>query len=319
VTFSDAGAGGVDWGYTVPASDLGTPVTLTAQPFQVAPGAEVYMCEVFANPFGGVNTDIVKMHGVMSAGSHHFFLFNESPLEAAVEPAIGSIGPCAGKGLEFHPFPYLSQQPAWDVTYPAAPDGSPMGYPFVGSNYLMINVHYLNTSTAPITTSVQITLYPAKPGVVTTHVGSLFLNKTGLSVPANTPPASPVEMTATWNGSSSLPASYQIFTSWQHMHKTALKFTASTNGSPFYTDTNWDSPNLFYHASGIKEPSTATGIQGAVRMTNSQSITWDCSYYNGTGTALTFGDSAQTNVMCIYIGQYYPASATSPDIIANVK
>jgi hypothetical protein len=30
---------------------------------------------------------------------------------------------------------------------------------------------------------------------------------------------------------------------------------------------------------------------------------------------LTFGDSAQTNVMCIYIGQYYPASATAPDVI----
>jgi hypothetical protein len=27
---------------------------------------------------------------------------------------------------------------------------------------------------------------------------------------------------------------------------------------------------------------------------------------------MTFGDSAQTNVMCIYIGQYYPADTTSP-------
>jgi hypothetical protein len=54
-------------------------------------------------------------------------------------------------------------------------------------------------------------------------------------------------------------------------------------------------------------------------MTNTQSITWDCSYYNDTGSALTFGDSAAKNVMCIYIGQYYPANATSPDIIANLK
>jgi hypothetical protein len=103
------------------------------------------------------------------------------------------------------------------------------------------------------------------------------------------------------------------------MHRTSLKFTASTNGSVFYTDTNWDSPGLFYHAGGINEPATASGAKSAIPMTNTQSITWDCSYYNDTASALTFGDSAAKNVMCIYIGQYYPASATSPDIIANLK
>ncbi len=319
VTFPDAGAGGVNWGYTVPESDLDAPITLTAKPFQVAAGAEVYMCEVFANPFNGVNTDIVKMHGVMSAGSHHFFLFNINSLNAVVEPAVGTVGACAGAGLEFHPFPYLSQQPAWDVTYPAAADGSPMGYPIVGTNELMINAHYLNAGSEAIMASVQITLYPAKPGVVKTHVGTLFLDQTGVSVPTTATMTKPVDSSATWSGDSSLPANYNIFTSWQHMHRTAIKFTASTNGSAFYTDTNWDSPALFYHASGMQEPPTATGTPNAIPMTNTQSITWDCSYYNNTGNTLTFGDSAVSNVMCIYLGQYYPADATNPDIIANVK
>ena len=319
VTFPDAGGGGVNWGYTVPDSDLDAPVTLTAKPFQVAAGAEVYMCEVFANPFKGVNTDIVKMHGEMSTGSHHFFLFNINSLNALVEPAVGSVGPCAGAGLEFHPFPYLSQQPVWDVSYPAAADGSPMGYPIVGTNELMINAHYLNAGAEAITASVQITLYPAKAGVVKTHVGTLFLDQTGVSVPTSATMAKPVDSSATWSGDSSLPASYNIFTSWQHMHRTALKFTASTNGSAFYTDTNWDSPALFYHASGMQEPPTATGTPSAIPMTNTQSITWDCSYYNNTSSTLTFGDSAVSNVMCIYLGQYYPADATNPDIIANVK
>jgi hypothetical protein len=143
------------------------------------------------------------------------------------------------------------------------------------------------------------------------------LNQTGVSVPANTPMSSPIQASSTWNGDSSLPASYTIFSSWQHMHRTAIKFTASTNGAAFYTDTNWDSPALFYHAPGIAEPPTATGTQKAIGMTNSQSITWDCTYYNDTGSALTFGDSAVTNSMCIYFGQYYPASATAPDIIYN--
>ncbi len=54
----------------------------------------------------------------MSAGSHHFFLFNMTSAEAAVEPPVGTLGDCAGKGLEFHPFPFLSQQPDWTVSYP---------------------------------------------------------------------------------------------------------------------------------------------------------------------------------------------------------
>ena len=51
-------------------------------------------------------------------------------------------------------------------------------------------------------------------------------------------------------------------------------------------------------------------------MTNSTPITWDCTYFNNTGAALTFGDSAQTNAMCIYLAQYYPANAQNPDDIA---
>ena len=81
-------------------------------------------------------------------------------------------GDCAGKGLEFHPFPFLSQQPDWTVSYPTDSAGMPMGYPLVGANYVMINVHYLNTTSETITANVSITITPAKAGVVKTHVGS---------------------------------------------------------------------------------------------------------------------------------------------------
>jgi hypothetical protein len=54
-------------------------------------------------------------------------------------------------------------------------------------------------------------------------------------------------------------------------------------------------------------------------MTLSTPITWSCGLYNTTGMALTFGDGALTNVWCNYIGQYYPADATSPDIIGIVN
>jgi len=54
----------------------------------------------------------------------------------------------------------------------------------------------------------------------------------------------------------------------------------------------------------------------AMQMSGSDSITWQCSYYNDTNSTLTFGDSAVNNVMCIYMGQYYPVvDPANPDLI----
>ena len=122
----------------------------------------------------------------------------------------------------------------------------------------MINVHYLNTGSTPIQASVSITITPAKPNVVQTHVGTIFLNQTSLNVPAASPPTS-YDATLTWNGDPTLPATYTIFTSWSHMHQWATNFKATTNGQTIYTETNWDSPNLFIHAPNMLEPSTAIG------------------------------------------------------------
>jgi hypothetical protein len=69
----------------------------------------------------------------------------------------------------------------------------------------------------------------------------------------------------------------------------------------------------------MPEPATATGVAHGIQMNGNPSITWDCTYYNTTGSTLAFGDSAQTNAQCFYIAQYYPASATAPDDIAVVQ
>ena len=271
-------------------------VTLTIDPFVVAPGAEVYKCQQFGNPFGK-NVDLIYYEGTMSKGSHHFFLFNMDATTLRTQAA--PIGDCPGGGVEFHPFPYLSQQPKWNVGYPEPG----MGYPMVSTNGLMMNVHYLNSGSTPITAQASIKITVAAPGTVTTHVGSIFLNNTFFSVPANTPMSSPV---AESKSNAPLSTDYSIFTSWSHMHQTSLKFTASANGSVFYTETNWDTPQVVPHAPYLQ-------------MKGGTSITWNCDYYNNTSTALNFGDSAIKAVMCIYIGQYFPANQNNPDIISIVN
>jgi hypothetical protein len=293
---------------------------LTAQPFSVPAGAEVFKCQAFPNPFGAYE-DLIWMRGDMTAGSHHFFLFNLDPTVGALYST--TLSDCPGAGLEFHPFPFLSQQPHWTVQFPTASDGSPMGYPLPAANYLMINIHYLNTSSQAISPTVSITIEAAKPGVVKTHVGTLFLNQTAMTIPTTATMASPVISSASWTGNPNAPSSdgsYYIFSSWSHMHQWALDFKATTNNQVFYEEKNWDSPGLFWHMPGFgPNPTTATGSATPIHMPASATISWQCSYYNDTGMTLNFGDSANKSVMCIYLGQYYPANPSAPDVIAALN
>ena len=308
--YVDAAAGSLTDAPAPADADIGQTVTLTADPFTVAPGDEVYKCQTFPNPFG-TDVDLIYMDGLMSQGSHHFFLFNLDPVTVQGRIAAAALSgtndeapptplhPCLGNGIEFHPFPYLSQQPHWIVSYPRRD----MGYPLSGQNALMINVHYLNSGSNPIAAAVKISLTSAAPGVVTTHIGTIFLNNSTFSVPP-APASSPQSYAKTWTPSSgALPSTYDIFTSWSHMHRTAVDFQASVNGKVFYEEKSWDSPPLF-----LQNP--------PLSMNDSDSITWSCSYYNDTGTTLSFGDSAVNNVMCIYMGQYYPVvDPANPDLI----
>ncbi len=279
----------------VPETELGTPITLTMSAFSVPPNSEVFKCQEFGNPWGK-DTDIVKMDGYMDPGSHHFFLFNMDPTTLRTQAA--PIGDCPGMGIEFHPFPFLSQTPGhYVVTFPQAN----MGYPVVKANGLMMNAHYLNAGTEPVSPTVSITIYPANDGFVTTHVGSIFLNNTAFGVPKMT-------LTPTWYPKSSSPIvaeDYTIISNWSHMHQYSQDFQALTNGSKFYDEPDWSEPKLINAAN---DPMHMLPIQ----MKAGQSITWQCQYTNPTSMDMNFGDFAQTSVMCIYIGQYYPADTTSP-------
>jgi hypothetical protein len=297
--------------------DVDQTVTLTTDVFTVQPNQEVYNCQLFTNPFKK-QADLIWMQGKMSQGSHHFFVFNVDPLSAVLYSK--SLAPCPMGGLEIHPFPFLSQQPLWTMQYPTDSGGAPMGYSLPSANDLLLDVHFLNATSSAIRATASITIKIAKSGVVKTHVGSLFLNDTLISVPANATVQKPAVSNGSWGGNpgaASSDGSYSIFTSWSHMHRWGMGLTVSSNGTQFYSESNWQEPALFWHMPGYTSSPTATGPTQPVKMSATQGINWSCKDSNDTGKTLTFGESAQSNVMCIYVGQYYPANATSPDILYN--
>jgi hypothetical protein len=271
---------------SIPDAELATSVSMTITPFVVKAGDEVYMCQWFANPFGGNDVDIVEIDGQMSQGSHHFFVFDMQPSTGQTTASPETACPAAG--LEFFPYIYLSQQPNWDVTYPQAD----MAYPLAGQDGLMMNVHFLNASTEDIQATATVTIRTANPTDIKTYVGNLFLNNQAIAVPPTPMTSPPYAVTA--SATPPIPYDYYLLQSWSHMHQYGTNFTASVAGTQVYQTTNWNNPPVFNHSPPISVP------QGSA-------FSWTCDYYNPTLSTMYFGDSAATDDMCIYFGQFYPA------------
>jgi hypothetical protein len=269
------------------------PVTLTMTSFQVEAGDEVYYCQNFANPWGmGVDIKIYSL--VMGPGSHHMFAFYQNGGSAALEP-------CPNGGLQTGPFTFVSQSAKKTVEFPQSVGATiPTGTGF------QLMVHYLNATASTITASVALTMYVAKPGVVTQHAGVLFLDNTTMTV---APTCTGVGCQS--SESYTLPQDIYVLSTEGHMHKYATDFVttvsptseAPPNGQIYQTST-WDEP-------------APTNFSPPLHLTSGTTWTWTCTDVNNTGEYLTFGESAVTNVMCISQSIIYPISDVNDRVLTN--
>ena len=261
-------------------------VTLNMQSFTVNAGQEVYMCQDFANPFKGVQADIVSYELHMSQGSHHMFAFYKA---SATNAALVT---CPQGGLQFAPYTLTAGSPNAIETYP---DG--MGATIPATTGFTINAHFINSGTSALTANLSLTMYVAKPGQVTQHIGPVFLNQALLSVPATGQPS-------TSTSSYALPQDVNFLLGASHMHQRATHFISTANGQTLYETTQWAEP-----PPKIYSP--------ALHLGTGTTITWSCTYVNDTGSTLTFGESAATNVMCISEFIYYPVSDVTNPVIGT--
>jgi hypothetical protein len=280
IAAGDAGSTGpgtaVDDG-GVGVTSAGDTVTLTMGPFTVPPGTEVFKCQDFANPFGGMDQDIKEYEVHMTAGSHHMFIFFSS------DNANAPIQDCPAGGLEFHPYPFSTQTRDASITYPDT-----VGSRVPATTGFRMNAHYINAGATPMDgATVTATLHKAAPGTVTQHAGVIFMNDVRLSVPPGK---------STSSSTCSIPANINIMAAASHMHQRATGFTAKTaDGTMLYQSDRWSDPvpRIFTPALNIPKKTD---------------VTWGCSYDNETAGTLTFGEFAQTNVMCIFTMHYYPVA-----------
>jgi hypothetical protein len=269
------------------------PVTLTMSTFTVAPNQEVFYCQNFANPWGK-QVDIKVYSLDMGVGSHHMFAFYQSGA------TNGALMQCPEGGFEFGAFTFVSQSAQRTVVFPQS-----IGATIPASTGFQLMVHYLNTSSSTITSSLKLTMYVAKAGVVTQHAGVLFLSNSTMTVAA----------TCTGNGcpssqSYTLPQDVYVLSTEGHMHKYGTDFVTTVapagdvpNGQLYQTN-QWDEPMQ-------KEYSPA------VKLAEGSTVTWTCTDVNNTGQLLMFGQSAVSNVMCISQSIVYPITNINNPVIGS--
>ena len=271
----------------------GDEAVITMTPFDVASGDEVFKCQTFANPFGA-DIDVKEFESHMTSGSHHLLLLFE---DNAVD---GSLQDCSG--LTFGPMPYGTQRPDGDVTFP---DG--IATVIKATQGFKVVAHYINATMdpTPIHAQVQVKMHKADPSTITQHAGVFFLNNvSGLLPPAGGIPAGETK-TITASYTTKIPINVLYATA--HMHSRSTNMTATYNDTNMlYTTDSWSAAPMQAYTPPIALP---VGTK----------ITWSCTIANNTQDTITFGESAMTNEMCIFNGQYYPVPDNAAPTISVQK
>jgi hypothetical protein len=260
-----------------PTLDDPNTVTIKMDEFTVEPGSEVFMCQDFDNPFGGLDVAVARSESTMTAGSHHLHVYygkNSPPEQAATR--------CRNPN-EFRPMIHLATTVHQVSEYPAGTAAK-----LKGVTGLRFQSHYVNTSDKPIRASVVVKLTKVDPATVTRWVAQMHFNRIALSIP----PGTGQEVTT----SCTIPSNFGpigLLSAVSHMHKQGVRFVAKTStGVPLLETTEWDeAPPMNYPQPVMLNPGDA--------------ISWTCTYQNDTQATITYGDSALKNEMCIYIARFF--------------
>jgi hypothetical protein len=263
-----------DAGADVPAPAVGRyAATLVPEAFDIPAGEEYFRCQNFANPFGR-DVAVLSTETFMTGGAHHLFVFQRPDL------TDGPLEQCSG--LEFGGNIHRSQRSQQKTSYPPG-----VGMSLNSGLGLRVQIHYFNASPDPVHVEIAVTIRADDPEAVPLLASQIFINTLSISVPPLS--AGHAQQRCPVN------KDVNLFAAASHMHRHGTYFTARTDDGQLLFETNeWEEP-LPWRFDPPRRLRAGTEIQ------------IDCDYQNNTPFPLSFGESADTNEMCIFNGSYYPA------------
>jgi hypothetical protein len=265
-------------------------VHLESPEFTLNPGEELFKCFYTSVPIDAA-INATKMRSQMSPGSHHFIVYTTT----TAERPDGTFEDCSARQgatsiTDAPVWLYATQDPQAEM---AMPDGVAM--PIAARQPLYFDMHYINATTNPMTVHVQLDFDYAQGD----------FQRAGAFVTYNTQISVPPMGTQTVHGDCTVPSDANFFILSTHSHKRTLDAIAAKNvngtvGDPIVDTTDWE------HAAVTRFPSNPF-----LQFAAGEKLHYECSYKNDTSMTITDGESAATNEMCMAVGYYFPATATS--------
>jgi copper type II ascorbate-dependent monooxygenase-like protein len=287
----------------VPSADQGFQIATPPNQIVVQPGAEAFLC-FYKNIPVSSDVNVGKMQSWMTPGSsHHFIAF-----QTGSGASGGGFGGFGGFGGGAQPDGTLSScglgaggQWVFATSVPGKeielkmPDG--VGLPFAATTQIVLNMHFINPGATTAYPQVKMNFlyaqnfqYQAAPMV-------------SFNTTINIPPAAAdgTPGTQTVSGTCSAPAGAQFFLMTSHTHKhatvTDVNYISGGQTMNIVHTTDWENPDVGLWSA----PDYLTVQQG-------DSFTYSCTYENTATTAVTVGETAASNEMCMAIGYYFPAT-----------
>ncbi|HEY5935744.1 MAG TPA: hypothetical protein VIU61_13945, partial [Kofleriaceae bacterium] len=281
------------------ASESGPPesalaFTITSSDLTLQPGEETTKCFYFHTPH---TEDVVVSKWVsdMTPGSHHMIAYQNL---SGQQPADGTIDDCpvgggtGTGGIASIGLPtYLTQLPHDEVVFPSDDGaGKPLAQIIPAATAGYLQMHYFNTSDAPLTAHVTLSAYGLPSATEFTRTDVFVTFNADIAIP---PHAEDFVVSATCDI-----ADKKFWQMSTHAHKQAVQTTVKDGAELLFTSDNWEHPG-----EALWDGPTFYRFQ-------QPQITWECTYDNtGTNadTTIVAGQSARTNEMCMAVGYQFPA------------
>lgn len=250
-------------------------------PIRIEAGQEITYCYYTTIPTTRT-IGVKKWSSTMTPGSHHLILFFHSGSQAdGTITANCGFGGGAGQ-LPF--WTYSAQTPTQSAPMPAG-----VGMTVNAGQKAFVQMHYLNTSDAPIMASVTIDAEAYAEGEAYTPAAAYVTYNTQIDLAANS--------TGSAGGTCNVPADAKFFALSTHAHHFSTHTEVKDGASMVFQSDNWDHPGA---VSWPVDPfyTFASG-----------KLTYRCDYDNTSGARVRTGDSAQTDEMCMAVGYFFPATA----------
>ncbi|WP_437895531.1 hypothetical protein [Sorangium sp. So ce124] len=260
------------------------------------PAQEIERCQLFVAPAEGlnVNREVVRFSG----GSHHVLLYTTPYTSIPTETRRG-VALDATQVHDCNDGP----QADWEVNGVVAGSQSPDGNSFLGDlpegvalkvppgTVLLMNTHYLNSSSNPIETDARINLYTIADDEVEVEAGMLFHYNPFISVPAHG--SSTARMRCVTENDIS------VVRIQSHMHRRGVGYVANKVAldgtmTELYAHDRWE---------GVpsKEFSPFLEVKAG------ESLDYHCDFNNVEDRNIAQGLTTRDE-MCMLIGPYFPRS-----------